>query len=342
MTKGSKIRRFGNGSRVSQDAPADVEFLRIPREALDDTDRTFVVSYGYDLAPLTASIQTLGLLNPLLVRQRPDGRYQIIAGWQRHLVLQDLRWQELPVFCTPPETPTRWCLLASLQDNALGRGFNPWEAATMIQRLLEFFPAAQVIQEHLPLLGLPPSPALLAKYQALLHLEEPWHQLVAHLRLSVEAGARLSTWPAADRRALLPWWRLLPLSHSKQLALLEHLTTLSRRTGLPVAQWLAKPELAGILADPALTAADKDRRLWDTLRRWCWPRLSRARDAAQANLQALGLQDHPHLRLQPSPAFEDPTWRLEVRFRDPQHLADLLRQLQELVDRPELAALCRL
>lgn len=316
--------------------------VRLDPAAIDEADRTFVVSAGFDLKPLRASIQALGLLNPPLVRERRDGRYQIIAGWQRLLVVKELSYPEMPVFLVPAATPPQWCLLASLHDNALGRGFNPLEAAHMLQRLLAFFPVETVRRQHLPSLGLPPSESMLQNYLALLTLEAPWQDLAARHRLTAAAGARLSGWPAPDRQALLPWFQSLPLSHSKQLEFVEYLTTLSRRHGTSPAAWLHRPELAAILADPVLTPAAKDRQLWETLRRWCFPRFSQARQAVQENLKALGLWQHPHIRLQSSPAFEDAVWRLELRFTDPEQLARQVRQLQDLLDRPELAALCRL
>lgn len=316
--------------------------VRIPITTIDEADLSFVVSSGFDLKPLTFSIQALGLLNPPLVRRRPDGQCQIVTGWQRFLVLQGLNRQEIPVFLVPPETPSQWCLLASLQDNALGRGFNPLEAALMISRLLDFFPEDIVLKDHLPLLGLPSSRSVLQKYQALPLLEEPWQGLLAKGRLSVEAGARLSSWLAPDRQALLPWFRTLTLSHSKQLELLEYFTTLSRRTGTSPASWLAKTALQKILQNPILTPPEKDRQLWETLRQWCFPRLTQARQVVQTNLQALGLWQHPQIRLQPAAALEDSAWRLELRFQDPTQLGRQLTQLQKLLDRPELAALCQL
>ncbi len=318
------------------------DFQQIKLLDVADDDLTFVVSYGYDLAPLRTSMAALGLVQPLLMRRRRDGRWHIIAGWQRFLVARQLGWTTVPALVVPPETPDSWCLLASLHANARGRGFNPWEAAQMIRRLLEHFPPEVIIREHLPLLGLPPARPLLEKYQALLNLEEPWWPLLATQRLTVEAGARLAHWPVADREALLAWWTRLPLSHSKQLELLEYLITLSRRHGTSPAQELAQPEISAILHNPALPPAAQDRLLFAALRRRCFPRLSSARQAAQENLQALGLSQYPHIRLQPAPAFEDPTWRLEVRFQSPADLARHLQYLQTLLNRPELANLCQI
>ncbi len=156
---------------------------------MDCGDLTFVVSYGFDLERLKASVQALGLLCPPLLRRRQDGRFQIICGYQRLLVLEQLHWSETPALLVPEETPAAWCLQASLHDNVLGRGFNPMEAALMIDRLLRHFDEDTVRRSHLPLLGLPPSRQQLQKVQSLLVLEAPWQELVAHNRLTPEAGA---------------------------------------------------------------------------------------------------------------------------------------------------------
>ena len=124
---------------------------------IDAQDLSFVVSCGFDLARLRASIEELGLLTPPLLRPRPEGGYQIICGYQRVLVLAQLGWPELLALLVPEETPAAWCLQASLQDNLLGRGLNPMETAFMVERLTRYHPEEAVCRNYLPLLGLPPS-----------------------------------------------------------------------------------------------------------------------------------------------------------------------------------------
>lgn len=309
---------------------------------IDGGDLSFVVSYGFDLAHLKASIETLGLLSPPLLRPRRDGRYQIICGYQRLLVLEQLDWSELPALLVPSETPAVWCLQASLQDTVFGRGFNPMEAGLMIDRLLKYFDADTVRRRYLPLLGLPPSASHLQKFLSLLSLEAPWQDLVARQRLSPEAAALVSQWAVTERGALLPWWQSLQLSHSKQLELLEYLTTLSRREGNSPSEWLARPELLSLLADPVLSTTEKSNRLGETLRHWCFPRLSQARQQCQHYLKTLRLFQHPEMRLIPAPAFEDSSWRLELRFHDRSQLTRQLQQVQDLLDQPEFEALLQL
>ncbi len=317
-------------------------FEQINLAEVDFGDLTFVVSYGFDLERLKASVQALGLLCPPVLRRRHDGRFQVICGYQRLLVLAQLRWSEIPARLVQEEMPATWCLEASLQDNACGRGFNAMEAALMIDRLLRHFDADTVRRTHLPLLGLPPSRQQLQKVQSLLVLEAPWQELAAQNRLTTEAAVLMSQWAAPDRGAILPWFQGLHLSHSKQLELLEYLATLSRRAGNSPAAWLERPELVNLREDTVLAETEKSNRLWETLRGWCFPRASRAQAQFQHHLKALRLYQHPEMRLIPPPAFEDSSFRLELRFHDRSQLARQLQQLQEMLAQPDFEALLHL
>ncbi|WP_449244130.1 ParB/RepB/Spo0J family partition protein [Desulfobacca acetoxidans] len=320
----------------------NIEPKTVELDSVDCTDHTFVVSCGFDLRPLRDSLQTLGLLSPPLLRQLPNGSRQIICGYQRVMVLAELGWPTFPALVWPADTPDVRCLLASLHDNYLGRGFNPLEAARMIDRLLQHFDSDTVCRIYLPPLGLPPSPKHLGKYRSLLSLEAAYQDLVAQRRLVVEAAALLSQWTALDRAALLPLLHGLAFSHSSQLEIVEFLTTLSRRHGSSPAFWLEHPELQSLLQDASLSAPEKINRIIHRFRQWCFPRASRAQQQFDDHLKALGLYHHPEVRLIPPPAFESSSFRLEVRFQNQAQLRRLLHHLQELSQWQELKAILSL
>ena len=64
-----------------------------PRKYIDPTTMTGLVD----------SIQKLGILEPLLVRPLPDGRYEIIAGERRYRAARVLKLKEVPVVVKPVE-----------------------------------------------------------------------------------------------------------------------------------------------------------------------------------------------------------------------------------------------
>ena len=310
--------------------------------AIDLTDRSFVVSYGFELDSLVDSIRQVGLLYPPLVRLQANGRGQVVCGLKRLLALDRLGRKRISVRVWPKTTSPAVCLLAALHDNVWSRGFNLVERGEMINRLLRYWDRDTVTRKFLPRLNVPPAAKYLEQYQQLVSLEEPFRELAAQDRLGLGVASSLSHWTAVDRLALLPWLALAPLSYSKQVEMVEHLNTLSRREGLSPQAILSRPAISGLLADPGLRPAEKISRVREQLRQWCFPRFSAAQQQFDTYLKALGLYQQSDLRLQPSPAFEGNTFSLELQFDHPQHLAERLRQLLELTEREEFQALTRL
>ena len=59
----------------------------------------FRVASGEEMEQLKESIREYGVLSPLLVRPRGDGRYEIVSGHRRKAACEALGITELPVLC---------------------------------------------------------------------------------------------------------------------------------------------------------------------------------------------------------------------------------------------------
>jgi hypothetical protein len=317
------------------------QFQEVPLAEVDLEDQAFVVPSADDLSGLTASIREVGLLAPPCLRRRADGRWQVVAGLKRLLAAARLGWEQVPARTLPEAVPDCRCLLVALYDNSFTRGFNLWEQAFFAARLLVYWDAPTVAAAYLPCLGLPPSPAFLARLQALATLEPPWRKLAARGRLALTAGAALARWTPADRAAALPYMENLWLSQSKQEQFVAEVALLARREGVRPGEVLARPELGEILLAPAPSPQERTAAVRRRLRTWVYPRLAAAEEAFQAGLSAVGLSHHPRLQLKPPPAFEGPDFHLEVKFRDAPELQSLLTELARLAQQEEFSALTR-
>ena len=72
--------------------------IEIALERLRDfTGSPFSVAMDEPMEDLIESIQTYGILNPLIVRPMPDGCYQIIFGHRRKFAAVKLRYWKVPV-----------------------------------------------------------------------------------------------------------------------------------------------------------------------------------------------------------------------------------------------------
>jgi ParB family transcriptional regulator, chromosome partitioning protein len=87
------------------------------------------------LAQLVESIRKDGLLQPLLVRQRDEGGYAIIAGERRWRASQRAGLKDVPVVVR--DTTPREAFALALIENLQREDLNPIEEAQAYERLLE-------------------------------------------------------------------------------------------------------------------------------------------------------------------------------------------------------------
>ncbi|GJL72217.1 MAG: chromosome partitioning protein ParB [Nitrosomonas sp.] len=89
------------------------------------------------LTELAESIKAQGVMQPILVRPIPDGRFEIIAGERRWRAAQIAGLPEVPVLIR--EVPDESALAMSLIENIQREDLNPLEEALGIQRLIKEF-----------------------------------------------------------------------------------------------------------------------------------------------------------------------------------------------------------
>ena len=143
-------RRLGRGLAaligddvVEAASPEDFRGLRhLPIELLhpnpNNPRKTFREE---DLEDLSRSIREKGLLQPLVVRQRSDGEYEIVAGERRWRASQRAGLHELPVLIR--ELSDVETLEIALIENIQRADLNPLEEARAYGQLLEQFSYTQ-------------------------------------------------------------------------------------------------------------------------------------------------------------------------------------------------------
>lgn len=101
------------------------------------------------LQELAASIEASGLLQPVVVRARPNGKYELIAGERRWRAVQQLGWQKIPAVIK--DVDDRALLTLALIENLQRDDLSPLDAAFGYQRLMKEFSIPQ--QEVARLVG---------------------------------------------------------------------------------------------------------------------------------------------------------------------------------------------
>lgn len=93
------------------------------------------------LQELADSIAASGLLQPLVVRTRPGGRYQLIAGERRWRAVQQLGWAKVPVVVK--DVDDQAMLTLALIENLQRDDLSPIDEAIGYERLIHEFQATQ-------------------------------------------------------------------------------------------------------------------------------------------------------------------------------------------------------
>ncbi len=87
------------------------------------------------LLELAASIREHGVLEPILVRKRPSGGFEIIAGERRWRAAQQAGLKEVPIFVH--DLDDEGAFEAALVENLQREDLNPMETARAFQRLVD-------------------------------------------------------------------------------------------------------------------------------------------------------------------------------------------------------------
>jgi ParB family chromosome partitioning protein len=171
------------GAEPAGDGPSRVAIAdldpnpRQPRRSFDDAA----------LAELAASIATLGILQPLLVRPAPGGRWELIAGERRLRAARSIGMSDVPVVVV--DTDDTGALERALVENIHRTDLNPIEEASALAQLLEDGGLTHEELSH----RLGRSRTAITNALRLLDLSLPLQQMLAEGRLS-----------AGHARALLP------------------------------------------------------------------------------------------------------------------------------------------
>ena len=121
------------GQRESQDT-ADI--LRIPVDLIEPNPYQPRMNFDQDaLEELSESIKTLGLIQPITVRRKPDGRYQIISGERRFRASRMAGMDMIPAYIR--DTNDQGMLEMAIVENIQRENLDPIEIAMSYQRLIE-------------------------------------------------------------------------------------------------------------------------------------------------------------------------------------------------------------
>jgi ParB family chromosome partitioning protein len=129
-----------NKEVVSEEQPREsgpkADVLLIPVDMIEPNPFQPRMSFDQDaLEELADSIRTLGLIQPITVRRKADGRYQIISGERRFRACRLAGMQMIPAYIR--DTNDQGMLEMAIVENIQREDLDPIEVALSYQRLIE-------------------------------------------------------------------------------------------------------------------------------------------------------------------------------------------------------------
>lgn len=129
---------INKGIATAEEAPkqSTADVLRIPVDLIEPNPFQPRMSFDQEsLEELAESIKTLGLIQPITVRRKDDGRYQIISGERRFRASRLCGMDMVPAYIR--DTNDQGMLEMAIVENIQREDLDPIEVAMSYQRLIE-------------------------------------------------------------------------------------------------------------------------------------------------------------------------------------------------------------
>ena len=310
------------------------DISKIPLRDIDFTDETFSLNFMVHLERLRSSMKKVGLIQPVLVREK-HSRYQIVCGFRRGSVCQELGWNEIEARVIHQGEDDLRLFSMSLHDNLTTRGFNSVEVAIALDKLVHHFrmDPPVVIETFLPLFSLETSEKILNTYLSLVSMEDEMKRYIVQEEVSRSNIRRLASMTSEDRMATLSLLSALKLgeNHLREvLTLLEETAQRDRRT---VREIIALREIQATLSHQNLTPSQRAEKVKKALLTLRYPRLSQLQETFETKRKGLNLPSG--LSLQHPAFFEAKGVKIELQCETLEEYQSLISSLSLLQEKEE-------
>jgi ParB/RepB/Spo0J family partition protein len=303
----------------------------IPLTTIDLEDETFLITFMPDLKLLQASIKLVGLLEPLILREKTDKTYQIVCGFKRIEALRLLAIAEAAAFVYPQGELDDLQALALTIGHNITRPLNLVEKAQALAKLLSFgVSEREVIDRYLPLFSFQPHMRILKQVLDLLALEKGLQEYLVQEKLSLAAAARLLDLDQQGQKSMIPLLLTLRPGENRIKEIISFLREISLRDDVSISALLAKHDIVAILADVRTPCPQRLEQVRRIIKQMRFPLLTEMEQKFAAYKQSLSLP--PQISFHPPPFFEGEEFRMELRFKEFHSFRNLVSRLCRIAD----------
>ncbi len=266
-------------------------------------------------ADLAESFKETGILQPPILYEQSEGRYEILSGRRRILAAREIcHLLECSCLVVPQTTPPHELLSLLLESQRLSSVFSPMESAYFFSICLQYLSLAELAKAFLFKMTGKSSISILKKYQQLLFLEKETQQLVHSLFITESMALDLLKISPEDRIRLSRLFRDFQLGGGKQKRLFMLLRDICQRHSTSISIFLERPEITEILRHKEMNNPQKIQKLLSLLQQFSTPSYQADENSFRSQINQLKLPQF--CGVQHSQAFETDEVVLTIRFED--------------------------
>jgi len=296
---------------------------------IDESPGAFTMSFGFDLKPLIKSIERFGLINKPYVIRDNKGKWLPVVGFRRILVLKSLQWEKIPcVDLSDAGLSVLDLILLNLHDNLTTRKFNDVEKGMILYRLIPHVTRDEILRHYMPLLDLPSHESSLDLFLKIEELDTVIKRSITEKTVSMKTIRHIFDMDHESRMNVFIWFKKIRFNFNQQIQFTEYIKDISIKEGKSIIHILSEKRLMKLLKDKKLNNSQKAKHILDLLRSRRFPRLTDSEKTFRKNLSKLNLPKN--VRIQHSPFFETPHYRLEILFRNGKELKETIEFLSNL------------
>ena len=307
----------------------------VPLHRIDLSDQTFSVNFMPDLEKLRASIEEVGLIQPILLKEKPDG-YRIVSGFRRIAAVRELGQPGIESRIVGEETEDLKLFFVSLHENLTSRGFNTVEKAMALDKLVHLFKVdpGVVTREFLSLFDLETNEKILYTFLTLAGMEEDLKRYVLKEEVSRTNIRRLAALSVEDRKGALALFGVLRLGENSLRETLTLLEEIAQRDRCGIKGITGLPEIQALVSHPELTSTQKTEKVKKVLMDLRYPRMSQLEEQFEKKRRELNLPSS--ISLHHSPFFEGKGIRIGFQFQSMEEYRSILSSLSALGEKKGL------
>jgi ParB-like chromosome segregation protein Spo0J len=190
----------------------------IPLSQIDNRERKFCLSYPLNDTRLRASIEKVGIIEPLILLDGPDAF--LVTGFKRLESARQLNIKKVPVVRV--RLSEKEALFFAIHSN-LNRGFNSIEKALALEKLVHMDFSEEEIQDVMALFSLSPHEKVLKSFLSIASAEKPLKDFVLDYGLSMKNIEYMLRFDGQERKKILRKLTTMRLTESYIREILEML-----------------------------------------------------------------------------------------------------------------------